>query len=183
VGRAFRRGDSTASCQAESSCWETAVVRRAPHLKCSNRAASLNTDPSEPGVLVSSSAKLMELSLFDRDHPGHAARGGDHVSVRQAAEALFTPKPPALKRPEVAAESSASPQFRQPRVLGISAPQPRRQEDVEPLRPAPATTQKRIADTEAARVKTWVKYGMTIPQVAKVYGVTLMEVQRVLREG
>lgn len=123
--------------------------------------------------------------MFDRDDPGHAARGGDRdrvVSARQAAEALFTPKPQTAKQPEVTPGSPENRQ-RQPRVLGISSPEPRREKDVEPLRPTPATTQKRIADLEAARVRTWVKYGMTISQVAEVYGVTPMEVQRVLREG
>jgi len=126
----------------------------------------------------------MELSLFDREQSGHATRGSDRdqaVSARQAAEALFTPKPQTLKQPEVTPGSSANPSLRRPRVLGISAPEPQRQEDVAPLRPA--TTHKRIVDAEASRVRTWLKYGMTVGQVAKVYGVTLMEVQRVLREG
>jgi hypothetical protein len=128
---------------------------------------------------------IWELSLH-RDHADHAVRGDDRaraVSVREAAEALFKPKPPALKPPEAHPDTMNNPPFRQPRVLVISAPEPRRQEHTEPSRPAAATTQKRIADAEAARVRAWVKYGMTIPQVAQVYGVTLTEVQRVLREG
>jgi hypothetical protein len=124
--------------------------------------------------------------LLYRERAGHADRGGDRdqgVGARQAAEALFAPKPQALKQPVKLPGPSENPQPRQSRVLGISAPQPRRQEYAEPSRPAAVATQKRIADAEAARVRTWVKYGMTIPQVAEVYGVTLTEVQRVLREG
>jgi hypothetical protein len=105
------------------------------------------------------------------------------MGARQAAEAIFKPKPPALKQTEAHLDSPENPQGHQPRILGISVPGPRPQEQVEPSGAAAGTTEKRIADAEAARVKTWIKYGMTIPQVAVVYGVALTEVQRVLRKG
>jgi hypothetical protein len=128
---------------------------------------------------------IWELSLH-RDDADHAVRGDDRaraVSVRQAAEALFKPKPPALKPPEAHLDTPNNPQSRQPRVLVISAPERRGQEHPQPSRPVVPEPQKRIADAEIGRVRAWVKYGMTIPQVAQVYGVTLTEVQRVLREG
>jgi hypothetical protein len=124
--------------------------------------------------------------LLYRERTDHAARGTDRdqaVGARQAAEALFKPKPPVFKEPEAHLDPLDNPQPRRPRVLSISAPEPRRFEHAEASRPAAATPQKRIGDAEAARVRTWVKYGMTIAEVAKVYGVTLIEVQRVLSDG
>ncbi|HEY2530338.1 MAG TPA: hypothetical protein VGJ20_20770 [Xanthobacteraceae bacterium] len=34
-----------------------------------------------------------------------------------------------------------------------------------------------------ARIRTWVKYGMTLPQVAQIYGVPTSEIERVLRKA
>jgi transposase-like protein len=34
-----------------------------------------------------------------------------------------------------------------------------------------------------ARIRTWVNYGLTISQVAEVYGVAVGVIERILREG
>ena len=39
-----------------------------------------------------------------------------------------------------------------------------------------------IPASQLARIRTWVKYGMTVAQVAKVYGVPVDEIERVLRK-
>jgi hypothetical protein len=40
-----------------------------------------------------------------------------------------------------------------------------------------------IPASQFARIRTLVKYGMTIPQVAQVCGVAVEEIERILREG
>ena len=39
-----------------------------------------------------------------------------------------------------------------------------------------------IPASKFARIRTWVKYGMAVSQVAQVYGVTVEEIQRILRK-
>ena len=103
------------------------------------------------------------------------------MSARQAAEALFTPKP------EVTNHSVSDPslpaQARKPRVLPILSPAPIRQETVN----APATSQAPTApDTpakKAARVRTLMKYGMTVSQVAEIYRVPVEMIERMLRKA
>ena len=40
-----------------------------------------------------------------------------------------------------------------------------------------------IPRSQFARVRTWVKYGMTASQAAEVYGVAVGEVERILRKA
>jgi len=40
-----------------------------------------------------------------------------------------------------------------------------------------------IPASQFARIRTWVKYGMTVFQVAQVYGVTVEEIERILRKA
>jgi hypothetical protein len=54
------------------------------------------------------------------------------------------------------------------------------EEVVAPVDPAPRTT-RQIPRSHHARIRTWVNYGMTIPQVAEVYGVAVGVIERVLR--
>jgi len=37
--------------------------------------------------------------------------------------------------------------------------------------------------SQFARIRTWVKYGMTVSQVAQVYKVTVEEIERILRKA
>jgi hypothetical protein len=39
-----------------------------------------------------------------------------------------------------------------------------------------------IPASQLARIRTWVKYGMTAAQVAEVYGVPASEIERALRK-
>jgi hypothetical protein len=85
--------------------------------------------------------------------------------------------------PKALAKKSQSPErasVRKPRVLSISPPA-LPEEKVEPaIRPAPLVTPA-IPKSEVARIRTWLKYGMTIVQAAAVYGVAVDEVERALR--
>jgi len=113
-------------------------------------------------------------------------RGDDRertASARQAAEALFTPKrqpvEPSVSDPVSSAERPA----RKPRVLSILSPPPVRSKEVAaPVNPEPPTT-RQIPRSHHARIRTWVKYGLTIPQVAEVYGVAVGVIERILREA
>ena len=103
--------------------------------------------------------------------------------AREAAEALFLPKPLVVE--PVAAESpppSGSSPGRKPRVLGISA-QPVPTETAKPATHPTSRMTLEIPKSHIARVRTWMKYGMTVAQAAAVYGVSVDEIERALRRG
>jgi hypothetical protein len=108
----------------------------------------------------------------DRPIPDDRART---ARARQDAEALFAPKPPPVTEKLVAGRDPPADQSaRQRRVLGTSSPVPVRPEVAEaPVSPV-------IPTAHFARIRTWVKYGMAVAQVAQVYGVPVGEVERVL---
>jgi hypothetical protein len=122
--------------------------------------------------------------LLNHRQQQHHPRGDDReriTSARQAAEALFTPKPvePSASDPAPSAERPA----RKPRVLPILSPAPvRNEEAAAPVNPEPPTT-RQIPRSEHARIRTLVEYGLTIPQVAEVYGVAVGVIERILRQG
>jgi hypothetical protein len=112
-------------------------------------------------------------------------RGDDRERIskaRQAAEALFTSKPPA-SGPSDPDSPSADQSARKPRVLAIAPAASVRREDAEtPVIPEPQAT-RAIAQSEFARIRTLVKYGMTVAQVADVYGAAVGEIERILHKG
>jgi hypothetical protein len=72
------------------------------------------------------------------------------------------------------------PSAREPRVLATS---PIRREVVETpvsLKQQKMTT---IPVSQVARIRTLVKYGMTVPEVAQVYGVPAGEIKRIIRKA
>jgi hypothetical protein len=115
--------------------------------------------------------------------------GGDDreqiTRARQAAEALFRSKPPvSVSGPSVPASAPADQSARKPRVLQIISPAvPVRHEEREtPAAPEPQTMRK-IPRSQFVRIRTLVKYGMTVAQVAKVSGVDAGEIARILRQA
>jgi hypothetical protein len=124
--------------------------------------------------------------LLNHRQQQHYPRGDDReriTSARQAAEALFTPKrqpvEPSVSDPGPSAERPT----RKPRVLAILSPAPVRNEEVAaPVDPEPRTT-RQIPRSHHARIRTWVNYGLTISQVAEVYGVAVGVIERILREA
>ena len=130
-------------------------------------------------------AKQSGRPLLNHRQQQHHPRGDDReriTSARQAAEALFTPKrqpvEPSVSGPVPSAEQPA----RKPRVLPILSRAPVRNEEVAaPANPEPRTT-RQIPRSHHARIRTWVHYGMTVPQVAEVYGVAVGVIERVLRQ-
>ena len=100
--------------------------------------------------------------------------------ARQAAEALFAPKWPIPKNSTVASPTPADASAHKPRVLSISPP-PVARETIEPtICPAPRTAPM-VPKSQVARIRTWVKYGMTVRQTAEVTGVDAGEIERVLQ--
>ena len=96
------------------------------------------------------------------------------TTARKAAEALFT------ATPKVTDESTpdGSEPARKPRVLPMVPAAPAHDEELEPS--SPKQTPK-IARPQFARIRTLVRYGMTVRQVAEIYGVPLGEIERILR--
>jgi hypothetical protein len=113
-------------------------------------------------------------------------RGDDREQItraRQAAEALFRSTPP-VRGPSVPASAGADQSARKPRVLRIISPAvPIRHEALEvPVATEPQTTRE-IPRSQFVRIRGLVKYGMTVSQVAEVYGVAVGEIERVLRQA
>ena len=122
--------------------------------------------------------------LSQRQHPH--PRGDDREQItraRQAAEALFRSKQP-VSGPSVPASAPADQSARKPRVLQTISPAvPVGHEEREtPAAPEPQTMRK-IPRSQFVRIRTLVKYGMTVAQVAKVYGVDAGEIARILRQS
>jgi hypothetical protein len=102
------------------------------------------------------------------------------TGARAAAEALFSPKKNVNESAPAGTVTSSEQTIRRPRVLPVQRPGS-----------VPAQTMKSpsvLLETEAAsispshvrQIKTWLKYGMTVPQVAQMYGVAISVIQRLL---
>jgi hypothetical protein len=122
-------------------------------------------------------AHSSELTLPSHDE--HRQRS----TAREAAEALFRPKEPAVEPATSVAPEPVEQTARKPRVLAATpapsqtkAPEPR---VVAKAQPAAAS----IPPSHAARIRTWIKYGMTPRQIAALYRVEARDVRQVLREA
>ena len=119
--------------------------------------------------------------LFSRKQQSHP-RGDDDreriMQARQAAEALFTKSQ--VGTPSVSKVGPTAKTAREPRVLPTISPLvpvlPNGSETAIVLSP-PADEISRL---QLARIRAWVKYGMTIAQAAQVCGVAVAEIERIL---
>ena len=114
--------------------------------------------------------------------------------TRQNAEDLFKPKQQPTREdvptsaPNDASSAEHQPR-RQPRVLAILPVVPMNTAEVEPAAEPKGTRRKavirheirEIPASQFGRVRTLTKYGMTQAQVAELYGVTVHEIERVIR--
>jgi hypothetical protein len=108
----------------------------------------------------------------------------EHIKrVRQAAEALFTPKPQVTEQAVSDSVPLVDPSGRKPRVLAISPTVPIRREVVETPVSLQPQTMPTVPVPQFARIRTLVKYGMTVPQVAQVYRVAVEEIERILQSA
>ena len=68
-------------------------------------------------------------------------------------------------------------------MLGISSPVPVRLEEVKaPVAPESLTTRE-IPRSKFARIRGLVKYGMTVSQVAEVYGAAVGDIERIIQQA
>jgi hypothetical protein len=107
------------------------------------------------------------------------------IRAREAAEALFKPKPQVSAPPAAETAPPAEPAVRKPRVLGILPPTEVDHEaaPIAPTPPAPRSTPQTIPAKHLSRIRTWLRYGMTVPQVAALYGVAASDIERALQKG
>jgi hypothetical protein len=113
-------------------------------------------------------------------------RGDDRERVtkaRQEAEALFRSKRPISEPSVLDLLTSADQSTRKPRILRALSTASVRHEESE----APVSSERRmtseIPSSQFARIRAWVKYGMTAAQVAGVYGVAVGVIERILRQA
>jgi hypothetical protein len=137
---------------------------------------------SESSFDIANGSHLWEQSLPSRQQQPRPS-GDDRERITRArlmAEALFTSKPP-VGTSAVPDTPPAEQSARKPRVLPIiSSPTPVRHDEPEtPATPAPPA--REIPRSQFACIRAWVKYGMTIAQVAQVYSVAAGEIERILR--
>jgi hypothetical protein len=120
--------------------------------------------------------------LLSRPQPHPPAEDRGRITrARQAAEALFTAKPPD-STPSDPDTPPADQSARKPRVLRITSPSPARHDQLAtPIAPEPQKTTPEIPRSQFARIHALAKYGMTAAQIAGVYGVAVGEIERILR--
>ena len=124
--------------------------------------------------------------MFIRRQQQHP-RGDDRdriTKARREAEALFTSKPSiresAVSHPQTPVEQAA----RKPRILkALSTAPVRHQEGTAQVSTEPPITPIHIPSSQFARIRAWVKYGMTAAQVAGMYGVAVDAIERILRQA
>lgn len=106
----------------------------------------------------------------------HDHDNGQAITARQAAEALFAPKKePRSREPE-------SEVAHKPRIL--AAQPPARRAVVRAAVVTPHQEPRRaIPKAQVDRIRTWVRYGMTIHQAADACGVSVSELKDALRPG
>ncbi len=102
--------------------------------------------------------------------------------ARQAAEALFAPRPRIIEQSCPTTTSSPDQTARKPRILSaVAQAQPTPVERTEvPIAPVPPKPTQKIPASHRGRIRACMKYGMTMAQVAEVYGVTIGDIERML---
>jgi hypothetical protein len=141
----------------------------------------LTNRPSAIAKWITHSEQIL-LRRQQQPRPGSDDRE-QITRARQAAEALFRSKPP-VSGPAVPASAPADQSARKPRVLQIISPAvPVRHEERETAAAPEPQTMRKIPRSQFGRIRTLVKYGMTVAQVAKVYGVDAGEIARILRRA
>lgn len=113
--------------------------------------------------------------------------------ARQAAEELFKPTPhtadhEATRPASNAGPSTEQPQRRQPRIFTVpprlpASPRVDPPIAAEPTRRRVVAKERRatVPASQVGRVRALATYGMTLRQVADLYGVTVDEIDRILK--
>ena len=124
--------------------------------------------------------------MFTRRQQQHP-RGDDRdriTKARREAEALFTSKPPIRETADPHPQTPIDQAARKPRILrALSTAPVRQQEDAAQISTEAPMTPIQIPGSQFARIRAWVKYGMTAAQVAGIYGVAVDAIERILRQA
>src|SRR5436190_3736022 len=118
--------------------------------------------------------------LYEDVKPGRSPQIEHINKARQAAEALFAPKQAIGPTPECVPPDSTG--TRKPRILsaqaahGTPSEQTKVPVELKPLRPC-----YQVPASDLTRIRTWLKYGMTIRQVAKMFHVDAGEMKGILK--
>jgi hypothetical protein len=99
---------------------------------------------------------------------------------RPAAEAAFRSKPPVSEAPVSDALVPADQSRRRRRVLETLSTAPGHHEAVQTPVSSEQPITPGIQASQFRRVRAWKKYGMTVPQIAQSYGVSVGEIERIL---
>jgi hypothetical protein len=103
--------------------------------------------------------------------------------ARQAAEALFAPRPKPTIPEAVAAPAEAGREKRSSNALSAaSGPMTSGATDSAAAVTAPQAKEP-IPSAHVARMRTWLRYGMSLAEVAAVYGVPIAEIERLLEQA
>ena len=104
------------------------------------------------------------------------------LRARQAAEALFASKPP-VTVPLTSTATTAGQIPRKPRVLPVIRPPARRDDRGKAPITVDLETTSSIPKSDFARIRTWLTYGMTVRQVADLYGISADQLERTLQNA
>ena len=117
----------------------------------------------------------------DLPHSGQQIHEAKINRARQAAEALFKPKRPTKEAAAPVFTPSIDPAHK-PRILQSVAAEPSIANETHlPPDRETRTRAHQIPAVHLTRIRTWLKYGMTVRQAAKVCGVSVSEIERVLQ--
>jgi hypothetical protein len=118
----------------------------------------------------------------DWQKPNSAAASEPISKAREAAEALFRPKQQlAVDRSNVPVSMESEIQ-RTPRIIPIPVAEPHREAIAKPRTPRRGTGSRihKIPRSEYGRVRALAGYGMTLDQVAALYGVPATNIGRIV---
>ena len=125
----------------------------------------------------------------DRSIPPSSSSQEDVDRARKAAEALFSLKRP-IAEPDTRSDTGTTQEAsRKPRILSAvreqrPAIQPAHDEAIKPSRQHKTRRpRKRLPVYHLARLRTYAEYGMTARQAADMYGVSVSEIERMLRKA
>jgi hypothetical protein len=103
--------------------------------------------------------------------------------ARRAAEALFTTQRQVTQQSVSDALPSVDQSARKPRVLKALLPTPvRPAEGTSAVQSGQPQITSAIPNSHFARIRAWVKYGMTVAQVAGTYEVAVDVIEGILRQ-
>ncbi|MGA8611859.1 MAG: hypothetical protein WB760_09130 [Xanthobacteraceae bacterium] len=137
--------------------------------------------PNESTFDRSTRSRSEHILLTRQQHPHPRGDNREQiVRARQAAEALFTSKSPETRH-AVPDTAPPGPPTRKLRMLQIIAPPAERGEEVKAAATSEPQPTREVSKSDFSRIRTWVKYGMTIRQVAEFYGAGIDEIERIIR--